>query len=735
MRAMFPRLPARSLSPWLLTLITILCGGGIIQDQLQRWQENDQWHLEAIAQHQLTDLNRQLDDIVSILTALDQEIQANPEIGQTRLNTLAPTYLALAPAVSNLQLAPDAIVKAIYPLGNNRRAIGHNLLLDDKRQQDVLNAINIQQTVLSGPYKTLQSNYSFFLRKPVFLPGSKGKRFWGFVTAMVEMDRFAQETGLTALRSAGMTLALTHSLNASTLYGDQLGPNQDTLTLPLNPLAPWNLQLAREHQNFSFPILLSYGTLLLLSLSFFYINRHIFSHPSHLGEKLAKTQAKMNTLEQTDLRSGLFNRRSFLKQLHMRYQLFHAQNGLSALIVIRFSQLKQLQLTLSSDDNLQLMQQISSQLRTLSRKTDLLGQLDQDTFGLAIDNFSCMNDVWIAANKLAGAMTKAYPVNGGEVTLQCRFGISLVIKDGLEADVLLSRALIALESDQGLNSNISFFNQSMEYKLLERRELEKQLKSALAKDQFFLVYQPQVCPGSGVIIGFEALLRWRRSQSEIEAPARFIQLAENLDLIQEIGAEVIKQACRAQCAFTNVLGRNVQMSVNLSAKQLKEPSLYHTIKDNILNVGTPPSCFTFEITETTFIESQEQASQTLERLRSFGVRISIDDFGTGYSSLHQLKRLPVDELKIDRSFIEGVLTDQVDTGIAKTIIALANHLQLKVIAEGIETNSQHHFVTGYPDVICQGFFYHRPMEMDQAVATLKRQKQQMSPRQQAQQRL
>jgi EAL domain-containing protein (putative c-di-GMP-specific phosphodiesterase class I) len=294
--------------------------------------------------------------------------------------------------------------------------------------------------------------------------------------------------------------------------------------------------------------------------------------------------------------------------------------------------------------------------------------------------------------------------------------------DGDDADELVKNAHAAMYRAKELGRNsVQFYTAEMNERAQENLELEANLRRALAREEFVLHFQAKVSLDSGQISGFEALIRWQCSPDTLVAPSKFIPVLEQTGLIVPVGEWVLRAACRQIRTWRDEGIAPLPIAINLSATQFKRQDVCATVKTVLAEFGTDPRLLEIEITESTAMENAEHMVATLRDLRALGVRISIDDFGTGYSSLSYLKRFPVDSIKIDRSFI-GQITDHADdAAIAKAIITMAHSLQLKVIAEGVETAAQLAFLVSNACDQVQGYYFSHPLPGAECAAMLKRQ--------------
>jgi len=327
----------------------------------------------------------------------------------------------------------------------------------------------------------------------------------------------------------------------------------------------------------------------------------------------------------------------------------------------------------------------------------------------------------ILAKKLIEAIKRPYSIGGSDVYAGASIGIALS-EPGVAAETLLSRADVALyrAKSEG-RETYRFFNAAMDQEVSERVNMIAELREALAANQFFLVYQPQVELETGRIIGLEALIRWRHPKRGILGADVFIPAAEHSGLIVAIGKWVLAEACRQIRRWLNERIAVQCVAVNLSALHFKsvqelENDIDEVLKDNKL----PPGLLEVELTETALMETTRAEDSVVARLRERGVRIAIDDFGTGYSSLAYLRRYPVDCIKLDREFIVNLVTDQNDAAITKVALGLARLLQIDVIAEGVETREQAELLKSWGCRAAQGFYFARPMSAADVTILLRR---------------
>jgi diguanylate cyclase (GGDEF)-like protein len=368
-----------------------------------------------------------------------------------------------------------------------------------------------------------------------------------------------------------------------------------------------------------------------------------------------------------------------------------------------------------------LLQMAASRLQQCLRKGDSVARLGGDEFVLILSALTEDYDAVTVAQKAIEALQQPFVVEHHELHVSASIGISFYPADGADAEMLLKAADTAMyhAKAQG-RGNYQFFTQALNQVTQRRLTLAAQLREALARGEFVLYYQPQVDLETGRIFAAEALLRWHQPKNRLLSCSEFIEAAEETGLIVPIGEWVLRQACRQLSDWRRAGHPQLRIAVNLSARQFYQPHFEQTVAcilaDNRLSTGA----LDLELTETMLVEPSEQNLCMLQQLSNMGVQLSLDDFGMGYSSLSYLQRFPISALKIDRSFVMGIRQEPNDTAaIVTTIIAMANSLRLKVIAEGVETPEQANFLKAQGCLAAQGYYYSEPLSAERFSALLR----------------
>jgi diguanylate cyclase (GGDEF)-like protein len=345
------------------------------------------------------------------------------------------------------------------------------------------------------------------------------------------------------------------------------------------------------------------------------------------------------------------------------------------------------------------------------RQEDLLARFGGDEFVLLIEILHRPEAAGAVAERLLAALAEPLPVDGERLQLSASIGIGIYPRDGDSAEALLRNADTAMyRSKERGRGGYCFYDRVFTERVRERMELESGLRLALERGELRVHYQPSVGLADGRAAGAEALVRWQHPTLGLVLPDRFVPVAVDSSLIVPIGEWILRQAC-AQARAWQSAGLPVErISVNIAGPQVLRSDLARMVVRVLDETGLPPECLELEVTEGFIMSEADESIQTLESLRRLGVRLSIDDFGTGYSSLSYLKRLPVDRLKIDRSFVKDLPGDANDLAISRAILALAKSLGLAVTAEGVETEEQASLLAAEGCGEAQGYFYSRPLE-------------------------
>ena len=426
--------------------------------------------------------------------------------------------------------------------------------------------------------------------------------------------------------------------------------------------------------------------------------------------QLKEARSRIEELAYVDSLTGLANRVLFRDRFEQALKNIARSKADAAILYLDLDQFKRINDSLGHDVGDALLMNVADRLRDCVRHQDTVARMGGDEFVILLTNIDGVAGATLVARKILQAMNKPIRLLSHEMIITPSIGITMAPMDSLNADILLKNADLAMyrAKAQGRN-NYQFFTDEMNAKATQHLEIENELRRALDKDQIEIHFQPQVSISSSDLVGVEALVRWNHPERGILHPEQFIQVAEETGLIIPLGWQVLKQSCMQWCMMKSKGLEIPKMAVNLSSRQFRDPNLLEMIQAIFDRTGFNPLNLELEITESLLMDDMEHAISVLKQLKDIGISISIDDFGTGYSSLSYLKRLPIDSLKVDRSFITDIPGDKDDIAITAAVIAMAHKLRLKVVAEGVETQAQWDFLKKNHCDTGQGYLFGKPM--------------------------
>lgn len=446
---------------------------------------------------------------------------------------------------------------------------------------------------------------------------------------------------------------------------------------------------------------------------------HFIAVQEDVTEKKA-AQKQMEYIATHDNLTKLANRTWLMEYLQISLIQAKRHHKQLAILFLDLDHFKFINDSMGHSEGDELLKQVAKRLTDTVYDSDLVARLGGDEFVILLLDID-LAGVSIVAEKVLNLFEQPFFIAGRYQRVTTSIGICLYPEDGEDTQTLLRKADTAMYHAKASGKNsYQFFTEAINQRLVWRVEMEKDLIHALDHWQFHLVYQPQLSTFNQQVVGVEALIRWQHPDKGLIPPSEFIPIAEETGLIFKLGEWILQTACWQTRQWLD-LGFDLTVSVNLSAKQLNQKNLLDIVKETLKQTRLPAQNLMLELTESMMMSNVEAHIEELQKLKKLGVHVSIDDFGTGYSSLSYLKRLPIDELKIDKSFVDDIDGDENDRDIVRSIISLAHNLRLKVIAEGVEQQSQVDFLKDNGCDVIQGYFYSKPLPAEAVSKFLQKQ--------------
>ena len=440
-------------------------------------------------------------------------------------------------------------------------------------------------------------------------------------------------------------------------------------------------------------------------------------YKEQIEELLQQRTAQVDRLAYYDTVTQLPNRALFEDRLTQAVAVAKASDQSLGVLFISLDQFKKVNDSLGHGPGDSLLREFAERLKSCISRSDTLARFGSDEFALLKMGIDGTTEVIETIGSLFQVLRFSFDLNGQELYATASVGVSLFPIDGEDSQTLLKNAGAALyRAKKSGGANYQFFTADMHELAARRLALETNLRRAIQNEEFLIHYQPRVSVDSLAITGVEALVRWQHPQLGLISPSEFIPLAEDTGLIVPIGEWVLRKACEQNRRWQEEGFAPIRIAVNISARQFHDQDLSQTVIRILDESGLAPNYLELELTESSVMQNSEFAAGVLTRWKNLGINISIDDFGTGFSSLASLKRLPIDALKIDQSFVRDATTDPDDAAIVLAITTLAHNLRLKVVAEGVETEEQLRFLQLLRCDEIQGFLFSKPLPADTLVS-------------------
>jgi len=434
---------------------------------------------------------------------------------------------------------------------------------------------------------------------------------------------------------------------------------------------------------------------------------------------IKRNQERMEQMAFYDTLTDLANRRLFHERLEHAIEHSVRTNRTAALLYLDLDNFKRVNDTLGHQVGDHLLREVASRLQQCVRGEDTVGRTGGDEFTILLAEINTPADAGIVAQKILNHLREPIHISGHPLIVTTSIGITVLPADSEDPNVLMRNADLAMykAKERGRN-NFQFYSEDLNTNAVKRLRTEYEIRRALDNNEFVLFYQPKVALADKRIVGVESLIRWDHPERGILGPDEFIEVAEETGTIIDIGSWVIEEACRACRTLSEQVGRQIQVAINISPRQFRDPNLVATMRRSLREARLDPKHIEVEITETMLMQDVAAAQDTVERLSDLGVSLAIDDFGTGYSSLNYLKRFPINTVKVDRSFVMGLPSNADDMAITRAVIAMAHQLKMEVVAEGVETPEQLDFLASQACEYAQGWLFAKALPLDEVIQLL-----------------
>lgn len=723
------------LFPALILVVFLAVAAGLRHGLVEQDTRQIRANLEHEAEAMANGLEREFSIHVKTLQRMAQRLEVMPDTPEPIWREDARRYLRDYGVYQAVEwIDRNYIIRWLEPVSGNQEVIGFNVAFSDQRRRALETAQATGKPDISGVINLKQGGRGFVIYAPV----GTGDANNGFIAGVFRMEVLAQQmlsgrildSFHIELISGESTYQLLPSSGISERFAHTEPVDLPTLNwaFTLRPTQEWV-----DNQRSQWPAMI-FGSLsllgLLTSLTTLLVqlilkrNRALLRTRRELHREIdqRKTiQQAVDRLESTDTLTGLANRRFFMEDLAHTLKMSDRQMRQVALVLLDLDRFQMLNDSLGHQFGDELLIKVSERLNGLSDERLMVGYAGGDEFMLCQQQVDNLDDVIHLLGEIKQCFNTAFEVQGQAITVSATMGIAVYPQSGLDADTLLRNADIAMyrAKDQGRNT-YQFYTEGMQEREVLRLELDKDLSQALKNDEFVLFYQPQLDLESNEVNSVEALIRWQHPVRGLLSPGEFIHLAEESGRITDIGRWVVLAACRQLARWQGTQYAHLRVAVNLSGRELDDEHLVDHIREALESERVPAERLEVELTEEVFIQNIERNLDQLGRLQQLGVHLAIDDFGVGYSSLGYLRDFPVNQLKIDRSFINEVTERHDDAVITRAVINLAHNLGMDVVAEGVETEAQLTFLRDNDCNIAQGYLISRPIpavELEKALAS------------------
>lgn len=703
-----------------ITLFVITCVvGGYLTHLAVTVRENEQRRItQKLLSTQTAEIERTLSHTLSSTYILAQEIiHSGGKFGDFK--SYAAGVLRQFPGISNLQLAPNGVIREIYPLEGNESAIGHNILRDDKRKEEALLAISSQGLTLAGPFELVQGGMGVIGRNPVFIQRGPRKEFWGFASALIMIDSLLDRSGLATLHDLDFSYKLIR-INPETNVEENIASGGKKLgwtalsSKIVVPNGTWILRVENTTGGGDSYRLGGYLLSLLMAVVIATFSYRVITEPEQLRKKVEIQTNDLHKLAYHDSLTGLPNRLFFSERLAAQIKNSATSDDDIALLLIDLDHFKEINDNKGHDYGDMLLVQFAKRIQEALPSNATLFRLGGDEFVISLTGSVSREFTETLAKSIINSLAQPITLKSYAVNVSCSIGLSMLNHTIQNLTDLLKCADLAMyEAKNRGRAGYYFFSDLLQNKTERRMRLTNDLKDAIDRNELKLLYQPIFCYKTQKIQKAEALVRWEHPELGTINPLEFIPLAENSGCIVSIGDWIFRTAADQAKLWQTIYTPLFQVSINVSPLQFRSEGNTDSWIAYLNEIGLDGSSILVEITEGILLDNNSDIQKQFNKLRSAGVKLALDDFGTGYSSLSYLKIFPIDYLKIDKSYIQNLERNNEDMFLCETIIKIASKFGLEVVAEGVETLEQYQLLTEHNCHFAQGYYFSQPISVSE----------------------
>jgi len=680
----------------------------LVWQQQQKNIEVERYQLLQQVSHYAASVEAAVRTAVVVSESLRTELVLDPEQSLSELDARIQLLLKDYPLFRHIALAPDLVIRYVYPQAGNEAALGVDYRLVPEQYAAIEKAVKAGGPLLAGPVKLVQGGSGLVIRVPVFL---QDRRLWGVIAAVIPLERLLQQTQLDKLQHdyyLGLSGRDGDINNPELFWGDQVLQGLPSVYANIRvPAGQWRLHAFPKQP---MPLLaglpglfLPAGFLLILLLSSAVYVLLRLSQERQQALQTVAYQASFDPL------TGLANRSVLLGQLELMLKHAKAQRTQLAVLSLDLDEFKQVNESLGHPVGDQLLQLVADRLLEQLRGPELVARSGGDEFVLVLPEQCQPDALELFCQKLLRAFQAPFVVRGTPLSMSTSIGVAIYPHDGLLAIDLLKHADRAMYAAKHLGRNtFHFYDAGMQKEADHFVHLHHEILQGIEQRQFFLVYQPIYSVAERRFSKAEALVRWQHPERGLISPFDFIPVAERTGAIRPLGQWILQQAIADMQLFQQ-LGLDLQMSVNRSSQEFNQPKVADEWLAQLRAAGLAPEQLILEITESVFMDKVSVQQANVLSLHQQGVKLAIDDFGTGYSALNYLSRYPVDFIKIDKSFINHIAEQDKARALVAVLINMAKVLDVAVVAEGVETREQFDGLIALGCDFIQGYYCARPL--------------------------